>query len=101
MLQQRSHHLLLLLLSSCCRLDPSLAPEGRHIVHAFTPDWMDAWQGLAPEEYERKKEEVADAIVARLEALWPGLKAATEFREVSMRGGGGGCLRTLIGQGES
>ena len=25
-------------------LDPSLAPEGRHIVHASTPDWIDAWQ---------------------------------------------------------
>jgi prolycopene isomerase len=49
---------------------------------------MDAWQGLGPEEYERKKEEVADAIVARLEALWPGLKAATEFREVRSQGMG-------------
>jgi hypothetical protein len=26
------------------RLDPSLAPPGRHIVHAFTPDWVDSWQ---------------------------------------------------------
>jgi prolycopene isomerase len=26
------------------RLDPSLAPPDRHIVHAFTPDWIDAWQ---------------------------------------------------------
>lgn len=25
-------------------LDPSLAPAGRHIVHAFTPEWMDDWQ---------------------------------------------------------
>jgi prolycopene isomerase len=27
-----------------CSLDPSLAPAGRHIIHAFTPDWIDAWQ---------------------------------------------------------
>lgn len=33
-------------------LDPSLAPEGHHIVHAFTPDWVDAWQGMSVEEYE-------------------------------------------------
>jgi phytoene dehydrogenase-like protein len=26
------------------RLDPSLAPPGKHIIHAFTPDWIDAWQ---------------------------------------------------------
>ena len=25
-------------------LDPSLAPPGRHIVHAFTPDWIESWQ---------------------------------------------------------
>lgn len=25
-------------------LDPSLCPPGTHIVHMFTPDWMDAWQ---------------------------------------------------------
>jgi prolycopene isomerase len=33
-------------------LDPSLAPEGHHIVHAFTPDWVAAWQGMSVEEYE-------------------------------------------------
>ena len=25
-------------------LDPSLAPEGTHVFHAFTPDWIDAYQ---------------------------------------------------------
>lgn len=29
-----------------------------------------------------KKEAVADALCERLEKLWPGLRAATEFREV-------------------
>ena len=41
-------------------------------------------QGLSVAEYERKKEEVADGVVARLERHLPGLKAATLFREVSM-----------------
>ena len=63
-------------------LDPSLAPEGRHIVHAFTPDWIDAWQDLSPDEYERKKDEVADALCKRLEAVFPGLTDAITFREV-------------------
>jgi phytoene dehydrogenase-like protein len=66
------------------RLDPSLAPPGRHIVHAFTPDWIDSWQGLEPAAYEAAKEAAADALVARLERLWPGLAAATEFREVRL-----------------
>ena len=31
-------------------LDHSLSPPGTHIVHAFTPDWIDAWQvGCAAE----------------------------------------------------
>ena len=25
-------------------LDPSLAPPGAHIVHIFSPDWIDAWK---------------------------------------------------------
>jgi phytoene dehydrogenase-like protein len=37
---------------------------------------------MSPAEYERKKEEVADALVARVEAYLPGLAAATVFREV-------------------
>ena len=39
-------------------------------------------QGLPVAEYERRKEEVADSIIARLERHLPGLKAATLFREV-------------------
>jgi prolycopene isomerase len=40
-------------------------------------------QGLSREEYERKKDEVADALVKRLEAHLPGLQEATVYREVS------------------
>lgn len=46
----------------------------------FSPDWIDNWSGLERPEYERKKEEVADAIVARLEKVFPGLKEATILR---------------------
>ena len=30
-------------------LDPSLCPAGTHIVHMFTPDWMDNWQVRPPD----------------------------------------------------
>ena len=63
-------------------LDPSLAPAGAHVFHAFTPDWIDSYAGLSPAEYEAKKEAAADAVLARLEALFPGLRAATLHREV-------------------
>ena len=25
-------------------LDPSLSPDGTHIVHVFSPDWIDNWK---------------------------------------------------------
>ena len=37
---------------------------------------------MSPAEYEAQKEAIADEICARLETLWPGLRAAIEFREV-------------------
>ncbi|PNH03626.1 Prolycopene isomerase, chloroplastic [Tetrabaena socialis] len=63
-------------------LDPALAPPGHHIVHAFTPDWIDNWQGMETDEYEAAKEKLADELCERLEALWPGLRAAITFREI-------------------
>ena len=39
-------------------------------------------QTLSVAEYERKKEEVADSLVKRVEAYLPGLAEATVFREV-------------------
>ena len=33
-------------------LDPDLAPPGHHIIHTFTPSWLEEWQGLSPSAYE-------------------------------------------------
>jgi prolycopene isomerase len=64
-------------------LDSSLAPPGHHILHIFTTAWIDDWEGLPRQEYNAKKEAVADAIVKRLEKeLFPGLMKATTFREI-------------------
>ncbi|MCO5548472.1 hypothetical protein L7F22_001930 [Adiantum nelumboides] len=64
-------------------LDPSLAPEGHHILHIFTTAWMDDWEGLSPTEYTAKKNGVADVIIARLEkTLFPGLRDAITFKEI-------------------
>lgn len=37
-----------LFLSMPSLLDPTLCPEGTHIIHAFTPDWLDAWKVRVP-----------------------------------------------------
>ncbi|WP_396122224.1 carotenoid isomerase [Cyanobium sp. ATX 6A2] len=63
-------------------LDPSLAPAGQHILHTFTPSAMEHWQGLSPSAYAAKKDADAERLVARLEAILPGLKGAIRHREV-------------------
>jgi prolycopene isomerase len=63
-------------------LDPSLAPEGHHIIHAFTPSWMNDWQELTPSEYTAKKEERAGAMLDRLERIFPGLDAGLDYMEI-------------------
>nr|AFS32633.1 carotenoid isomerase [Narcissus tazetta] len=64
-------------------LDPSLAPEGNHILHIFTVSPMEDWKGLSQKDYEEKKELVADEIIRRLEnKLFPGLKGSIVFKEV-------------------
>lgn len=63
-------------------LDPDLAPVGYHIIHAFTPNWIDDWQRLSANEYEAKKEEIAGQIIGRLEKIFPGLDAGLDYLEV-------------------
>ena len=63
-------------------LNPSVCPNSTHGVHIFTPGWADNWKGITNQQYEQKKEEVANALVKRLEAFFPGLQKATLFREV-------------------
>ncbi len=63
-------------------LDPSLAPQGYHIVHTFTPSWMQNWQNLSPREYEQKKEDAANNLIARLEKIFPGLESGLDYQEV-------------------
>jgi prolycopene isomerase len=62
-------------------LDPDLAPPGHHIIHAFTPDWMEHWQDLSPSDYESEKEAVAEQLIDRLEVIFPGLSAGLDYQE--------------------
>lgn len=63
-------------------LDPSLAPPDHHIIHAFTPCWIEDWQDLSSSAYTHKKEEIAAQLINRLEAIFPGLAAALDYQEV-------------------
>jgi prolycopene isomerase len=63
-------------------LDPTLAPVGYHIIHAFTPSWIEEWQGLSPTQYQERKKAAAEGIVARLETIFPHLSSFLDYEEV-------------------
>ncbi len=63
-------------------LDPSLAPPGYHIIHTFTPSWISDWEGLSAKDYAKKKEEAGDRLIARLEAIFPGIGSALDYQEI-------------------
>jgi prolycopene isomerase len=63
-------------------LDRSLAPSGHHIIHTFTPSWMEDWQELSPKEYQIKKETAAAKLIDRLEAIFPKISAGLDYQEV-------------------
>jgi len=63
-------------------LDPSLAPPNHHIIHTFTPSWLEHWQNLSPKDYQSQKEEAAGALIDRLESIFPGIHDALDYQEV-------------------
>ena len=63
-------------------LDPSLAPQGKHIVHAFVTAEADQWQQYDRENgaYRNTKEALAASILSRTERILPGLSNAIELK---------------------
>lgn len=56
-------------------IDPTLAPEGKHVLHAYVPatePYAD-WQGMdrTSEEYKKKKDEAADFLWSAIEEYVP------------------------------
>ncbi len=63
-------------------LDHSLAPNGKHIVHAFTPSSMHNWDKLSPKDYAEKKEKDANQLIKKIERVFPGLSAEISHKEI-------------------
>ncbi len=59
-------------------MDASLAPRDRHIIHAFTPSWLNDWQGMSHQAYIQQKQTLAQALIERLANIFPGLQDAIE-----------------------
>ena len=64
------------------QLDPNLAPQGYHIVHAFTPHWLKDWQHLTVAEYQSQKNKAATTVIRRLEQIIPNLSHHIHHQEV-------------------
>jgi phytoene dehydrogenase-like protein len=72
----------MVLVSIASVLDPSLAPEGKHVIHAYTPgnEPLELWQGLerGTPEYERLKEERSAVLWRAVEKAIPDVRDRVE-----------------------
>ncbi|OAB61930.1 carotene isomerase [Leptolyngbya valderiana BDU 20041] len=63
-------------------LDPSLAPEGKHVIHAYTPgtEPYDLWEGLdrRSEEYQQQKRDRGEVLWKAIERVIPDLRERVE-----------------------
>jgi prolycopene isomerase len=63
-------------------LDPSLAPPGKHTIHAFvtadTDEWLKFVRGSAA--YREAKESLASSVISRTELILPGLSKAVALK---------------------
>ena len=63
-------------------LDSSLAPEDKHIIHAFTPSLIKEWENLSREEYLVKKENYFSFIVEKISKIIPNLEKNIFHKEI-------------------
>lgn len=64
------------------QVDPELVPQGKGTLLIMTLDSYSNWSALTKEEYEKKKKELADKLIARTEKYLPGLSKHIEVMEV-------------------
>ena len=63
-------------------LDSSLAPEGKHIVHAFTPSSINEWEGLSRREYLEKKEKYFSFLIEKISKILPNIDQNIDHKEI-------------------
>ncbi len=62
-------------------LDPTVAPPGKHVLHAFVTDEMGRWKNfrIRKSTYTKEKKQYARALLKRIEKLLPGIRDAVEL----------------------
>jgi phytoene dehydrogenase-like protein len=67
-------------------LDPSLAPQGKHAIHVYTPgnEPYALWQGLdrRSQEYEQQKRSRAEVMWQAVERIMPDIRSRCEIQLV-------------------
>ncbi|MDX2127456.1 MAG: NAD(P)/FAD-dependent oxidoreductase [Chloroherpetonaceae bacterium] len=67
-------------------LDRTCAPEGKHVLHAFTTSTVDQWKKRFPKDpdYEAEKEKESEILIERLEkTILPNLSKAIEKKYIA------------------
>lgn len=64
------------------QVDAQLAPPDKSVGAICAIDYTEDWESLSRDEYKKKKKEVADIFISRLDKLIPGLKDIVEYVEV-------------------
>ena len=65
------------------QLDSGLVPEGKSVGALSAMDSLSDWEWFSDEDYYKKKKEVAQILIGRLEKLVPGIKDEIEYYEVA------------------
>jgi all-trans-retinol 13,14-reductase len=63
-------------------IDSGLAPAGKSVGALCCIDYLSDWEGLPKGEYRRRKEEVADIFIGRMEKILPGFRNLVNYYEV-------------------
>ncbi len=63
-------------------LDPNLAPDGQHIIHAFTPSSIVEWKHLSPSDYKQKKEVSCNNLISKIEQIFPNISNEIVHKEI-------------------
>ena len=63
-------------------LDASLAPEDKHIIHAFTPSSINEWENLSRKEYLLKKENYFLFLIEKISKIIPNLDQNIDHKEI-------------------
>ena len=65
------------------RIDSGLALEGKSVGALCCIDYLSDWEGMAKGDYRRKKEEIAEIFIERMNKILPGFNKLVDFCDVA------------------